>query len=69
MGQMKIKEALIDAGVKNLKEFGYECVNKENILADDVYSQFFRSMLNDNLGKAGKPVDDAINELLKIVKL
>jgi len=59
---------LIEAGIKNLKEFGYEQVDKGNILTDDVYPMFFRSMLNDNLGKAGKLVDNAILDLLKIVK-
>ena len=68
MTKEEIKTKLIEAGIKNLYQFGYEQVNKENILTDDVYSQFFRSMLNDNLGKAGKVVDAVINELLETVK-
>ena len=64
----QIKRKLIIAGISNLKEFGYEQVDKENILTDDIYSQFFRLMLNDNLGKTVGAVDIAIFELLKIVK-
>ena len=58
-----IKDKLIDAGVKNLKEFGYPDANKSNICADEVYSQFFVSMLEDNKGNSDK-IDAAINELI-----
>lgn len=40
---------LINAGIRNLKEFGYPDVNKDNILTDYVYSQFFLSMLKETL--------------------
>jgi hypothetical protein len=56
-----IRSKLIDAGVKNLREFGYPMVNKNNILTDDVFKRFFVSMLRDNLGQGA---DDAINGLL-----
>ena len=46
-----IRSQLIDAGVRNLKQFGYPDVSAENILTDGVYSGFFKSMLNDNLGR------------------
>lgn len=46
---MTIREKVIAAGVKNLKEFGYPDVNEHNILTDEVYSQFFESMLRDNI--------------------
>lgn len=62
-----IKLILLSSGVKNLKEFGYSEVTIENILTDDVYSQFFSSMLNDNLGN-GKQIDEAINELQTEIK-
>lgn len=62
---MNIREKLIDAGVKNLKEFGYEHVDKNNILVDIVYSQFFLSMLKDNLGYG---YDDEINTLISEIK-
>jgi hypothetical protein len=39
------REALIAAGVRNLKEFGYTKVNSENILTDYVFAPLFRSML------------------------
>ena len=68
MTNEQIKDHLLKAGVKNLKEFGYPDVDKENILTDIVYSEFFKGMLNDNKGKATKQVDDVIDELLGVVK-
>ena len=56
-----MRDKLIAAGVRNLKEFGYPSVTPENILTDIIYSGFFKSMLEDNLGKGA---DDAINALL-----
>ena len=52
---------LIAAGVKHLKEYGYPNVTAENILTDRIYSAFFKSMLEDNMGKG---VDTAIKGLL-----
>jgi hypothetical protein len=62
-----IKEHLIKAGVKNLEEFGYPDVNTENVLADEVYKEFFKSMLHDNLGHR-KDIDSVILELLESLK-
>lgn len=59
----EIKTNLIAAGIKNLKEFGYPEVNAENILTDEIYSEFFKSMINDNKGN-GSDIDNAIDELL-----
>lgn len=59
----KIKQHLIKAGVKNLKEFGYPYVNEENILTDEVYYAFFKEMLEENKGHS-EQVDKAIDELL-----
>ena len=42
---------LINAGIRNLKEFGYPDVDSKNILVDYVYSQFFLSMLKETLEK------------------
>ena len=42
-----IRAALIAAGVKNLKAFGYPSANAESILADHVYKAFFNRMLQD----------------------
>jgi len=64
----KIKEKLIQNGIKNLSEFGYEMVNKENILTDLVYSAFFLRMLKDNLG-IDKRADEAITELINEITL
>jgi hypothetical protein len=57
-----VREKLIKAGVRNLKEFGYEHVDDKNILTDVVYSQFFLSMLKDNLGHG---FDSEINHLIQ----
>ena len=45
------RAALIAAGVRNLKEFGYPDVSATNILTDRVYSVFFDNMLSENLGR------------------
>lgn len=57
------RAGLIDAGVKNLKAYGYPEVDAENILTDRIYSAFFKSMLNDNNGH-GREIDKAIDGLL-----
>lgn len=64
MTNEKIKSHLITAGVANLIEFGYPYANKENILTDLVYGAFFKSMLENNIGKSTKQVDAVINELI-----
>lgn len=64
----KIKEKLIQNGIKNLSEFGYEMVDKENILTDLVYSAFFLRMLKDNLG-IDKRADEAIKELINEITI
>lgn len=60
---MNLEDKLKDAGVSNLKEFGYPSVNSENIMTDKVFKAFFRSMLKDNLG-VSKTYDEAINKLI-----
>ncbi len=60
----KIRQMLIEAGVKNLKEFGYPNVTADNILTDMVFSQFFKEMLADNKGKSNKEVDAVIDHLI-----
>jgi Iap family predicted aminopeptidase len=66
MTNEQIREHLLKAGVKNLKEFGYPEVTTETILTDEVYKEFFKSMLVENLGN-GKQVDEVINQLLSDV--
>jgi hypothetical protein len=47
MAESDIRQKLIMAGVRNLKEFGYPNVDSANILTDYVFRQFFLSMLED----------------------
>ena len=63
MTNEKIREHLLNAGVKNLNDFGYPKINTENIMTDIVYGGFFKSMLEDNKGN-GSQIDEVINELL-----
>lgn len=56
-----IRDKLIAAGVRNLREFGYPHVTADNLLTDEVYSAFFASMLRDNKGNG---VDTEIDALL-----
>ena len=67
MNTYLIKEAIVNAGVKNLREFGYPDVNAENIFTDEVYKEFFRSMINENMG-FGVRTDIALKELLSKIK-
>lgn len=62
-----MKDKLIAAGVTNLHQFGYPKCNAENILTDKIYKAFFRSMLEDNIGKL-PAADEAISELLELTK-
>lgn len=64
MKQEHIEAKLIEAGVKNLRQFGYPNCDKSNILTDEIYRAFFLSMLEDNKGKAGCLADKAIDSLI-----
>jgi hypothetical protein len=46
-----VRAMLIEAGVKNMREFGYPDCNSKNIFTDLIYRGFFKVMLADNLGK------------------
>lgn len=61
----EIEAALIAAGVRNLKEFGYPNCNKDNILTDEIYRQFFLSMLEENKGGLGPSADKVIDSLIE----
>lgn len=63
-----IANKLVLAGIKNLKEFGYPDVDAENIITDEVYSSFFKVMLEDNKGN-GEQIDAVIDELLMCMTL
>lgn len=64
MENIEIKQKIIAAGVKNLKTYGFKDANKNNILSDKVYSEFFKSMLIDNKGKSTAQVDAVIDNLI-----
>jgi hypothetical protein len=59
-----MRDKLIKAGIKNLREFGYPACTAKNITTDRVYRQFFLSMLQDNLGKSAK-ADPYIRQLIE----
>lgn len=63
-----IANKLVLAGIKNLKEIGYPDVDAENIITDEVYSSFFKVMLEDNKGN-GEQIDAVIDELLMCMTL
>lgn len=54
MTSKQIQQKLIQAGVKNLKEFGYPECDETSILTDKVYSRFFLSMLDDHMGNSSE---------------
>jgi hypothetical protein len=54
---------LIEAGVANLREFGYPSCSAENITTDAVFAALFAEMLRDNAGKSAD-YDEAIESLL-----
>jgi len=58
-----VRDGLINNGVKNLKEYGYPAVDKDNILTDQIYSAFFKSMLEENIG-VSPTFDSAISGLI-----
>lgn len=64
----QIKDHLLNAGVKNLKEFGYPDADTKNILTDLIYAAFFKSMLEENKGVSTEQVDEVIDELLTTLK-
>lgn len=66
LDKIDIQARLVDAGVRNLREFGYPNCTKENILTDEIYKAFFAQMLRENRGKMAA-ADPAIDDLLKVV--
>ena len=68
LSKEEIKSHLISSGVKNLNGYGYANASVTTITKDNVYSEFFSSMLVDNLGKASSYVDEAIKELIEEIK-
>jgi len=60
---MTIREKLINAGLRNLKEFGYPAVTSENILTDFIYSRMFKSMLEEHRGTGKVEAELLIKEI------
>lgn len=67
MTDEQLKQKLIEAGIKNLKEFGYPGVNEENILTDYVYSAFFKPMLEEDSNRVTKQLRQVCDELLTVI--
>jgi hypothetical protein len=55
-----MRDKLIAAGVKNLKEFGYPDVNNESILTNNIYARFFLKMLEELEENSDEPVVNAL---------
>lgn len=65
-----IRDSIIKQGIKNLNQFGYKDVTAETILTDEIYSEFFKSMLKDNLGKgADFPINGLLAEIAEKQKV
>lgn len=66
MATETIRDKLIKAGVKNLREFGYAKCSADNILTDYVYRAFFRKMVEETLDEHGQrpSIGKACRELL-----
>lgn len=48
-----VRDQLLNAGVKHLKEFGYPDATRNNILTDRIYSAFFKRMLEGTIDDCG----------------
>lgn len=66
----RIDDSLKQAGVRNLKEYGYPDVNNENIMTDRIYSNFFASMLDDTISKTenGRPAERLVADEAKLLR-
>ena len=59
---INLRDALIEHGVKSLKEYGYSNASKNNILDNTLYRMFFLEVLQTNKGQTGL-ADLVISEL------
>lgn len=64
MNDEQIRGAILRAGVRNLKEFGYANVTEQNILTDYVFSQFFKGMLEDEENDGKGPAFERVRQAL-----
>ena len=49
-----MRQQLIDAGVKRLREFGYSTCDSKDILIVPVFREFFRKILVGTIEQAGE---------------
>lgn len=59
-----MKDVLIHEIISRLRRHGFVHVNRDNIVTDEVYSQYFYNILDQMKGK-NKERDKAINQLLE----
>ena len=64
---MSMRKTIIEDCVNKLRDSDYVDVDAKNIFTDTLYKMFFKSILEQNLGKDGF-VDCAIQDLLKDIK-
>lgn len=64
---MSMRKTIIEDCVNKLRDFGYVDVDTKNIFTDTLYKRFFKSILEQNLGKDGF-IDCAIQDLLKDIE-
>jgi len=64
----QIREQLLKAGAKNLRDFGYPDVTEKNIMDSMITRAFFDSMLDENLGK-NPQIDPVILQLKEEINL
>ncbi len=62
----ELVDKMVEKGVKNLIEYGYPLVNKENIFTDMIYSAFFKKMLDETKGKG---FDTEVDELISRINV
>lgn len=60
----QIKNHLLKAGVRNLKEYGYPDADTQNILTDTIFIAFFKTMLESNKGQSSTQIDNVIDDII-----
>ena len=63
--EQDIRTRILKRAVLNLKEFGYENCNEDNILTDEVYKIFFKKQLeNVQVESKNADVEKVITDLI-----
>lgn len=65
-----MRNRIINAGVRQLRDFGYPSCNAANIMTDTVFKEFFKTMLEGTFADApeGGPLSVACKSLLDELK-